>query len=97
MTSDALVIRDWGQLQSPGTGWEECPYRRSIAPAAALQSGGKYGFNKTEDRMIIGIIDQSLANWCEPCPIPCQLRGAAPTGLRSPLLVTLSGLDRRAV
>jgi hypothetical protein len=96
VTPDALVIRDWGQFQSPGTGWEECPYRRSIAPAAALQSWGNSGINKTADPMIIGIVDQSLANWCEPCPIRCQLRAAAPTGLRSPLLVMLSGLDRRA-
>ncbi len=65
MTQDALVIRDWGQFQSPGSGWEECPYRRAKSGAAVLQSEGQ-GFNKTKNPMIIGILDQSLATWCIP-------------------------------
>ncbi|CAL5226835.1 g9699 [Coccomyxa viridis] len=60
VTQDALVIRDWGQFQSPGSGWEECPYRRAKSGAAVLQSEGQ-GFNKTKNPLIIGILDQSLA------------------------------------
>ncbi len=62
VTQDALVIRDWGQFQSPGSGWEECPYRRATSGAAVLRSQGQ-GFNKTRNPMIIGILDQSLATW----------------------------------
>lgn len=65
MTPAALVIQDWGQFQSPGSSWEECPYRRATSGAAVLQSQGQ-GFNKTKNPMIIGILDQSLATWYFP-------------------------------
>ena len=68
MTPAALVIQDWGQFQSPGSGWEACPFRRARAGAPALQSPGE-GFNKTKHPMIVGILDQSLATWCVPALI----------------------------
>ena len=75
VTPDALIVRDWGRFQSPGAGWEECPYRRSTAFGSRLQTEGA-AFNKTEDPMIVGTIDQSLANWCLPptCPSSQLLR-----------------------
>ena len=63
VTPDALVVKDWGRFQSPGAGWEECPYGRSIAFGSLLQMEDTAS-NKTENPMIVGIIDQSLANWC---------------------------------
>ena len=68
MTPAALVIQDWGQFQSPGSGWEACPYRRATSSAAELQSQGQgQGFNTTKNPMIIGILDQSLATWYTLC------------------------------
>ena len=84
VTPGALVVRDWGRFQSPGAGWEECPYRRSTAFGSRLQAEGAAA-NKTENPMIVGIIDQSLANWCltSACPLshllqPCTQSGYLP-------------------
>ncbi|KAK9795589.1 hypothetical protein WJX73_000211 [Symbiochloris irregularis] len=34
VTAQQLVVQDWGRFQSPSGAWEECPYKRTIAPAA---------------------------------------------------------------
>jgi hypothetical protein len=47
--------------------WKECPYRRALSEEALLGAtahGG--GFARNKDPMIVGIIDQSIANWCAP-------------------------------
>ncbi|CAL8464093.1 g3628 [Coccomyxa elongata] len=62
VTPEALVIRDWGRFQNPGgqsSGpTEECPYKRMTSVGDLSTSG----FSNNSDPMIIGLIDQSIAN-----------------------------------
>ena len=70
----------WGSGSGVGTAgaaagnWEECPYRRALSDAVlggALSGGGgegNRGGNTTADPMIIGLVDQSITNWCGLCP-----------------------------
>lgn len=64
MTPEALIVSDWGRFQNPKGGggggssgggqWEECPYKREVS---------RPGSTEKDPSMLIGIIDQSVANW----------------------------------
>ena len=42
--------------------WEECPYRRALSEAALMETLG-LRFPSNKEPMIVGTIDQSIANW----------------------------------